>query len=152
MDSPITIFLIGVATSVATFFIINFLIRLAIIVAFLSKIPLFNDISGEWRSSYTDTVLGTTTEEIINIYRVGKSVTGKMLLIQSGKPSQTQKIKGVYKNLILTAEYWSTDKHVIERGTIVLKREDPGRMTGFYSYFSDTPLTLHQSEYSWHRS
>lgn len=151
MGSQINIFLIGVAASIAAYGIIKLLIRFTIIVSLLSKIPWFNGISGEWYSTYTDTELGTNIEERINIYRFGKSVTGKMLLIQTGKPIQTQKIKGVYKDLILTAEYWSTDKDVIERGTIVLKRENQVLMTGFYSYFSGTPLTLHQSKYSWHR-
>ena len=151
MGSQINIFLIGVAASIAAYVIIKLLIRFTITVSFLSKIPWFNGVAGEWSSTYTDIELGTDIEERINIYRFGKSVTGKMLLIQTGKPIQTQKLKGVYKDLILTAEYWSTNKDVIERGTIVLKRESPVLMTGFYSYFSGTPLTLHQSQYSWHR-
>ena len=76
----------------------------------------------------------------------GEGTTGS-----EGKPVEIQEIKGTYKNQILTAEYWSTEKNEIERGTFTLRRATSDRLDGFFTFFSGDPLSLQQSKYIWKR-
>ena len=113
----------------------------------LSRILWMGDLRTEWVSTYQEN--GNEYHESIRLFRLGRMIKGVATLRQPNKAEEIQRFKGIYKNQILTAEYWSTRKDVIERGTFTLKRENRTQMVGFYIFFSDRPLKLRQSEYIW---
>jgi predicted small secreted protein len=142
--NPILPFAIGVCAGI----VVN-------IIVFLFKkgyVPLLNlfngnSIAGTWISEYKEGE--TAYHETIYVRQVWRSIYATAVLTEEGKPTEKQEIKGTYKNQILTAEYWSTEKNVIERGTFTLKRVTPERLTGFFTFFSGDPLQLQESPYSW---
>jgi hypothetical protein len=115
-------------------------------------IPLVNlftegSIGGTWISEYREGQ--NTYHETISVRQVGRAIKAVAILTEDGKQTEKQEIKGTYKNQILTAEYWSTEKHVIERGTFTLRRVTPQKLDGFFTFFSGDPLQLQQSRYTW---
>lgn len=106
-----------------------------------------NTIAGTWCSEYKEG--SETYNETIKVRQVRRTIYATATLTEQGKPTEIQEIKGTYKNQILTAEYWSTEKNVIERGTFTLKRVSPECLEGFYIFFGGDPLKLQQSQYKW---
>mgnify|MGYP000898633378 CR=1 FL=1 len=109
-----------------------------------------NSIAGTWISEYKEGE--TVYHETIRVRQVWRTIYATAVLTEEGKPTEIQEIKGTYKNQILTAEYWSTEKNVIERGTFTLRRVTPDRLEGFFTFFSGDPLKLQQSSYLWRHS
>jgi len=109
-----------------------------------------NSIADTWISEYTEGQ--TTYHETIRVRQVWRTIYATAVLTEEGKPTEIQEIKGTYKNQILTAEYWSTEKNVIERGTFTLRRVTSDRLEGFFTFFSGDPLRLQQSAYIWRLS
>jgi hypothetical protein len=117
-------------------------------------IPLFNlfnenSIAGTWISEYKEN--GSVYHETLKVRQVWRRIYATAILTEEGKPTETQEITGTYKNQILTAEYCSTEKNVIERGTFTLKRANSERLEGFFTFFAGDPLKLQQSEYIWRK-
>lgn len=118
-------------------------------------VPLVNrltqdSLSGDWVSEYQEGV--ATYNETISIRQVGRTIQGTAILNEQGKQLEVQEIRGTYKHQILTAEYWSSDRNVIERGTFTLKRATPERLEGYFTFFSGDPLELTSSKYIWRRT
>jgi hypothetical protein len=146
MDS-LTAFIIGVCASLVAYFIAYLLQK-----GYIPLLNMFNEnsIAGTWISEYSEG--NNTYHETIKVRQVWRNIYADAVLTEEGKPTEIQTIKGTYKNQILTAEYWSTEKNVIERGTFTLNRANPNRMEGFFTFFSGDPLRLQQSKYIWRRA
>ena len=141
-------FLIGIVASIAAYIIIRIIILCY--TSFISRLVSKDVISGSWISTYQGED-GKEYTERIRIRQLGRSIRGSATLSEADKSVEIQKIRGAYKNQILTAEYWSTEKGIIERGTFTLRRTRPNRMEGFYIFFSGDTWELCQSKYVWER-
>jgi hypothetical protein len=139
--------LIGIASGLAVQLIV-----FAFRKGYVPLINIFNEntITGSWVSEYSED--GNKYNESIRVRQVWRTIYATAVLTEEGRPTEIQEIKGTYKNQILTAEYWSTEKNVIERGTFTLKRANPDRLEGFFTFFSGDPLRLQQSPYIWRRT
>lgn len=144
-------FLIGIGSSIVAAIIFRLLCHISFTVNILSKcLPKAKgSISGQWISNYEEA--GKEYTERISLYQLGKFIRGVAKISEPGEAEEIQKFKGVYKNQILTAEYWSTEKDVIERGTFTLQRKQAKEMSGFYIYFLGETLQPAQREYVWKR-
>lgn len=142
--SPMISFIIGVCSGLIVNLIIYLLRK-----GYVPLVNLFNEnsIVGTWVSEYKEG--NNTYHETIRVRQVRRTIYATAVLTEEGQPTEIQEIKGTYKNQILTAEYWSTEKNVIERGTFTLKRVTHERLEGFFTFFSGDPLQLQQSQYTW---
>jgi hypothetical protein len=135
---------VGVCVTIVGDVIVQLLRKGYVSLANLSKENL---IRGTWVSEYEEG--GKIYNETITVRQVGRNIYATAVLTEKGKPIEKQNIKGTYKNQILTAEYWSTEKNVIERGTLTLRRATHEKLEGYFTFFSGDPLKLQQSAYIW---
>jgi hypothetical protein len=137
-------FIIGVASGLSAT-AIGFLLKLGYVP--IHNVLTSNSIAGTWNSEYKEDQ--NTYQEEIEVRQSGSTIYATAILRKDDGTKETQKIKGTYKNQILTAEYWSTEKRGIERGTFTLKRATRERLEGFVTFFSGDPLKLRESPYTW---
>lgn len=139
--------IIGIGSGLAVQVIVFFIKR-----GYFSLFNRFteNSLAGTWTSEYQEGQ--NIYHETIHVRQFGHTIYADATLTEEGKPTEMQKIKGTYKNQILTAEYWSTEKNVIERGTFTLRRVTSEKLEGFFTFFSGDPLQLQQSQYIWRYS
>jgi len=117
-------------------------------VPFMSLFSSDTPISGTWTSQYAEG--GVTYTETIKVKHIGRRVHATATVVSTaGGPAEVQKIRGTYKNVILTAEYWSIDKGTMERGTFTLHRVTSDELEGHYIFFSGHPLSVRHRPYVW---
>jgi hypothetical protein len=142
--NPIIAFGVGICAGLVVNVILYLLKK-----GYVPLLNLFNEnsITGTWVSEYKEG--SNTYHETIKVRQVWRNIYATAVLTEEGKTTEIQEIKGTYKNQILTAEYWSTEKNVIERGTFTLRRANHERLEGFFTFFAGDPLQLQQSPYKW---
>jgi len=99
------------------------------------------NIDGEWIGKITEfnSIINSydfnNYEERITIHRIGKSVKGKIVIINGNFPKKTYSFEGEFRNSILTAMYRADDIRDFERGCYTLKIEGTGNIfNGYVTY------------------
>ena len=96
-------------------------------------------IEGRWYSveSYSGPV-NESEEFVWEIQRIGHKVLGSAVCIQGRESGKSFQIEGLFRNLILTAAYSSTDTSALDRGALTLMLVDNGRcLRGCIAYYDE---------------
>lgn len=108
-------------------------------------------INGQWNAELKDLELPHKEEIIVKQW--GNRVSGSLKCIEGPDQGSNYKFDGVFKNLILTATYESTNKYSTDRGTFTVKLEDNGSvLKGHTVYLGATDGDLSDSEYVWKKN
>lgn len=106
-------------------------------------------VHGMWLAEYDEN--GKQCSETIAVRQVWGAIEGKATFAESDGSQRIQKFRGAYRNQILTAEYWSKDKRITERGTFTLRREKPNLLVGYLIFYEGTDWNLRAGKYVWRR-
>jgi hypothetical protein len=94
-------------------------------------------IEGAWDGRWTSET-GNEVTEFVDLRRKGHRVWGTIKSVtgpDAGAPEYL--IQGTFKNLILTAEYESTSRQLLDRGSLTMMLVDDGeKFRGTVAYYS----------------
>lgn len=103
-------------------------------------------IGGTWNTAFSEN--GTQYTEEVELNQIGRKVWG-LITLKGGDEVSTYQYQGVFKNLILTATYASTDRSEIEQGAFALRYTRHGTLEGQYVLLAKQTEQLVSSEYKW---
>lgn len=109
-------------------------------------------IEGRWKSE-TD-YSGIKLTELYVLQRKSHSITGTATVLEGPVPWQgkTFTIEGVFKNMILTASYTSTDPSTFDRGTLTLMLENNGQtLCGQLIFYFDPEHRVKATTVEWQK-
>ncbi len=116
---------------------------------FENKVYQDAQIEGQWEISYE---VGVIRKELVTLKRRAHGVTGEIVGIEGPDIGKTYQLSGIFKNLLLTASYSSTDKKSLDRGTFTLQlANNGGSLEGSSSYYDDDTHKITSDECIWSR-
>ena len=108
-------------------------------------------IDGQWTAEL-DGAESIHKEEII-VNQWGSRISGTLKCIEGQDQGSAYIFNGVFKNLILTATYESTNKFATDRGTFTVKLKDNGScFQGHTVYLGATDGELSDAAYIWNKN
>jgi hypothetical protein len=114
---------------------------------------LYQNIKIEGKWAVTGTYEDSGTEDfMIELFRVGHSVSGLAVCSSGVDKGQKFQITGILKNNVLLANWSNTDSHRIQSGTLCLSVEGDGdKLKGINCYLNTETGAICQTEQIWRR-
>jgi hypothetical protein len=106
-------------------------------------------IDGEWVTE--GFYPGEDFRETVYVEQNGYSVRGRIALTSREQPEE-YRFEGEFRNLILTARYWTPGSNDLDRGTFTLTVKDSGNtLNGFSVGYIDQASSVVSGKYIWRR-
>ena len=124
---PINSFSVGIISGLVTALMIALFDQVWLKIVspwFEEKVYSDAKIEGRWESHY----LGTTTNELIDLKRIGHKVDGTITIIAGPDKGKIYRFTGTFRNLILTATYISDNKSYLDRGSFTVMLIENGEV------------------------
>ena len=109
-------------------------------------------VGGEWRTQFKEG--DEEYHEIVTLKQKGRNVSGKIIL-REGDSESEYRFRGIFKHLIMTCTYSSTDPAEYEQGVFALQYKTgrrKGRFEGQHVLLSKESEDLISSPYIWERA
>ena len=137
----------GLVTATLVLGIRNFYIKV-VLPWYEDRIYKDAKIEGKWKGEIQD-----TGYEVVTLKRTGHHIDGNIVIISGPNQSEVYEIKGEFRNLILTLDYWSTRDGSLDRGTYTLMLTENGRtLSGKAAYYEDDKHKMYSGDVKWDRS
>jgi len=133
-------------------FVISLLWRKAILPTWENM--LYKDIrlDGKWDSIFIGDSKNED-KEIVTLNQVGHRVSGEIFCVKGPDEGRKYKFEGTFKNQILIACYWTTEKRRLDSGSFTLHLKDNGKkLQGYASYYYDNKHKIESGDYCWTRT